>query len=216
MVTCTHNTGLLFTSPSGSTEKTLDRAGIFLDVFLGDGAVGKVWGGWMIVEGVSFPSPPRRIAMKISTDTEGRDSLEREGMIYEYLGSAGPQCYGVFEDGKGTTALLLDFLGTRVTGFDEGSCPRYPFLWRMRLLTNYITIQQSFREKVYAAACTLHQAHVIHNDIEPRNVLIDREGGIHIIDFHVSQIDHECEGPGKCDELDGLADRLGIQQGTRC
>jgi hypothetical protein len=136
MMTCTHNTGLLITSPSGSTENTLDRAGIFLDVFLGDGAVGKVWGGWMVVEDASLPSPPRRIAMKITTDMKASDSLSREGKIYQYLGLAGPKCYGVFEDGTGTTALLLDFLGTRLTGFDKGPCPRYLSLRRTLLLAD--------------------------------------------------------------------------------
>jgi tRNA A-37 threonylcarbamoyl transferase component Bud32 len=63
---------------------------------------------------------------------------------------------------------------------------------------------------VYAAACTLHEAHVIHNDLEPRNVLVDKEDEVHLIDFHVSQIDHECGGPGKCEELDYLAARLGL------
>jgi hypothetical protein len=103
---------------------------------LGDGAIGKVWGGWMIIEGTSIPR--RRIALKISTDTTGGNSLSREGKIYQYLGLAGPQCYGVFEDGNGTTALLLDFLGTRVTGFEEGSCPRYSSLSRSLLLVGLI------------------------------------------------------------------------------
>jgi serine/threonine protein kinase len=61
---------------------------------------------------------------------------------------------------------------------------------------------------VYAAARSLHNAHVIHNDLEPRNVLVDKKGEVHLVDFHVSNIDHDCGGPGRCDELDNLAERL--------
>jgi hypothetical protein len=114
------------------SEHIPSKSGVFLDVLLGDGAIGKVWGGWMIVEGESISR--RRVAMKISITSEGRDHLLREEKVYKYLGPAAPRYYGVFEDGNGTTALLLDFLGTTVADFEEGSCPRLVFTCRMFLV----------------------------------------------------------------------------------
>jgi hypothetical protein len=92
----------------------------------------------MIIEGKSFAR--HRIAMKISTNLEGRDNLLREGKVYQYLGPAGPRCYGVFEDGNGTTALLMDFLGMRVAGFEEGLCPRWVTTCRVFLVVDLIYI----------------------------------------------------------------------------
>lgn len=46
----------------------------------------------------------------------------------------------------------------------------------------------------------LHAAGVSHNDIAPRNVLVDVNGDVHLIDFSNSTM-HECLGKDRCPEL---------------
>lgn len=49
-----------------------------------------------------------------------------------------------------------------------------------------------------------------HDHLSPRNILVDDVENVHIVDFHEAEIDHDCEGPGECGELDYLAKELGL------
>ena len=66
------------------------------------------------------------------------------------------------------------------------------------------------REQIYNAALALHNVGIEHNDLEPRNILLDQCGDIHIIDFHLSTAGHHCGGLIECLELQLLAERLGM------
>ncbi|KAJ7604494.1 hypothetical protein DFH06DRAFT_1174618 [Mycena polygramma] len=53
----------------------------------------------------------------------------------------------------------------------------------------------------------LHQAGVLHNDLEPRNVARSKKSGPLIIDFDEASLNHVCPGPS-CWELRRLAHLL--------
>ncbi|KAJ7730299.1 hypothetical protein B0H16DRAFT_220357 [Mycena metata] len=58
----------------------------------------------------------------------------------------------------------------------------------------------------------LHQAGVLHNDLEPRNIVLSKRLGPRIIDFDNATFDHACRGLS-CKELSELSRRLGLDLG---
>jgi Lipopolysaccharide kinase (Kdo/WaaP) family len=190
------------------------KAGLFLEHLIAQGAVGDVWAGYMIIEGTAFRQRP--VVAKMATTQRGREELLREGDIYRYLaklpdGSFASRCYGVFDDTDGTTALIMDHLGIALKSFDNLGVQAsviFPSNLLPQLLTRHISIDS---QRIYDEATKLHKIGVCHNDLEPRNVLIDRDGHAHIIDFHVSETSHKCNLPIGCDELQRLARRLGLK-----
>lgn len=58
----------------------------------------------------------------------------------------------------------------------------------------------------------LHKAGVLHNDLEPRNVVLSRHLGPRVIDFDNATMDHTCGGIS-CKELSELSRCLGLDLG---
>jgi serine/threonine protein kinase len=58
----------------------------------------------------------------------------------------------------------------------------------------------------------LHEAGVLHNDLEPRNVVISERSGPRIIDFDNATLNHTCGGIS-CEELAELARNLSLDLG---
>lgn len=56
------------------------------------------------------------------------------------------------------------------------------------------------RASLSAIVEAVHAAGISHNDISPRNILVDSHAIIHLIDFSHSTI-HKCQGKGNCPEL---------------
>ncbi|KAJ3800752.1 hypothetical protein GGU11DRAFT_771926 [Lentinula aff. detonsa] len=54
----------------------------------------------------------------------------------------------------------------------------------------------------------LHELGIEHRDISPRNILMDQDENLRIIDFHISKLGHKCPGPVACGELKQLAEDL--------
>ena len=48
----------------------------------------------------------------------------------------------------------------------------------------------------------MHDMGVTHDDLEPRNIVVDSSGDLRLIDFELASVDHECSQ--SCDELLGL------------
>ncbi|KAF7372396.1 RIO-like kinase [Mycena venus] len=59
----------------------------------------------------------------------------------------------------------------------------------------------------------LHEAGVLHNDLEPRNVVISKRSGPRIIDFDNATLNHTCGGIS-CEELAELAHHLSLDLGA--
>ncbi|KAL6304630.1 hypothetical protein BKA93DRAFT_928252 [Sparassis latifolia] len=174
-----------------------ERAGLILDTQLSDGWNSITWEGSMILE---TNGRQIHIVAKVSIKNGGREQLLCEYKIYQHLqatacdinatsgASASPHCYGVFVDTLGTTVLVLNYAGRPLDEFASNDFDKIA---------------------VYRTAVALHNANVFHDDLEPRNVLIDDQGGVHIIDLETAWIGHKCSGPS-CSELQGLQDDLGL------
>jgi serine/threonine protein kinase len=54
----------------------------------------------------------------------------------------------------------------------------------------------------------VHLHGVAHGDVEPRNVVLDDEGRVTLVDFDSADRRHACSGALNCYELKSLADAL--------
>jgi tRNA A-37 threonylcarbamoyl transferase component Bud32 len=52
-------------------------------------------------------------------------------------------------------------------------------------------------------AVCLHNHGVLHDDFEPRNIVISG-GKLRVIDFGMAELGHDCSGPSKCISLQEL------------
>ncbi|KAJ6478511.1 hypothetical protein C8R47DRAFT_634249 [Mycena vitilis] len=145
---------------SGAASATVCNAGILLHDILGHSARGVVWAGKMIPEDASDEDTSIPIAVKMAVprrdnaDSEATDNhmeiIRQEGLVYDRLTKSGkqetiaPRCYGVFEDGAGTVALVLDNGGTALQTFDD--------------------LTRDQQQALFAAALEMHSAGVCHND----------------------------------------------------
>ncbi|KAJ7164704.1 hypothetical protein C8R43DRAFT_988090 [Mycena crocata] len=64
------------------------------------------------------------------------------------------------------------------------------------------------RHELFDKALNMHKVGICHHDLEPRNILVDDDKHVHIVDFHVSSYNHVCRDP--CDELVTLAKKIGL------
>ncbi|KAJ3999111.1 hypothetical protein F5050DRAFT_1805353 [Lentinula boryana] len=179
------------------------HGGTILDTKISQSAIGIVWGGNMILEGLSFAVDPIRVVVKLADwDSEMEASISEHGKaileeakIYEYLAEIAPKSdiiphyYGVF-NGAGSIALVLSDEGERL--------PRGAFE----------ALDDDKKRKVFAMTEKLHELGIEHRDISPRNILMDQDENLRIIDFHISKLGHKCPGPVACGELKQLAEDL--------
>ncbi|KAJ3900971.1 hypothetical protein F5879DRAFT_371098 [Lentinula edodes] len=177
----------------------IDHAGVILDTKVHQSTIGIVWAGKMYLEGLASVPKPLRIVVKLadwerdSEAPEGSETLHgkalrSEAKIYHHLvgSNIGPHFYGVFNN-SGSIALVLEYMGKRLSNFGT--------------LTD---------DKLYDQVCNLHALGVQHNDLAPRNILINKEEDLTIIDFHQSELGHQCKGSGRCSELRDFAEQLRI------
>ncbi|KAJ3740189.1 hypothetical protein DFH05DRAFT_1559922 [Lentinula detonsa] len=179
------------------------HGGTILDTKISQSAIGIVWGGNMILEGLSFAVDPIRVVVKLADwDSEMEASISEHGKaileeakIYEYLAEIAPKSdiiphyYGVF-NGAGSIALVLSDEGERL--------PRGAFE----------ALDDDKKRKLFAMTQKLHELGIEHRDISPRNILMDQDENLRIIDFHISKLGHKCPGPIACGELKQLAEDL--------
>ncbi|KAJ3923473.1 hypothetical protein F5877DRAFT_74335 [Lentinula edodes] len=178
----------------------IDHAGVILDTKVHQSTIGIVWAGKMYLEGLASVPKPLRIVVKLadwerdSEAPEGSETLHgkalrSEAKIYHHLvgSNIGPHFYGVFNN-SGSIALVLEYMGKRHS--------------------NFSTLTDDSKHKLYDQVCNLHALGVQHNDLAPRNVLVNKEGDLTIIDFHQSELGHRCKGSRRCSELKDFAEQL--------
>ncbi|KAJ6522442.1 hypothetical protein B0H19DRAFT_1202711 [Mycena capillaripes] len=76
-------------------------------------------------------------------------------------------------------------------------------------LKDFDTLCLKDRQTLLLRVVRLHEAGVLHNDLEPRNVVFSERSGPRIIDFDNATLDHTCAGLS-CKELCTLAHRLDL------
>ncbi|BGP11817.1 hypothetical protein JCM10049v2_007737 [Rhodotorula toruloides] len=128
------------------------------------------------------------VVMKVSILEEDRAAIEREGRFYEQIGGkldgVLPNFFGMFRgrpNGNDAVALLLSRHGKALEDFE--------------------VLLAEQRHELYAKLVRVHEVGIIHNDLEPFNVVYDRNSGdIRIIDLSRAT-SHACLGPTACAEL---------------
>ncbi|KIO32349.1 hypothetical protein M407DRAFT_108337 [Tulasnella calospora MUT 4182] len=68
-----------------------------------------------------------------------------------------------------------------------------------KTLSSFDTLDDQQRLELYRTVTRIHEAHVEHGDLSPRNVALDN-GRVMVLDFSHSS-HHECEGEANCAEL---------------
>ncbi|KAJ4464275.1 hypothetical protein C8R41DRAFT_985484 [Lentinula lateritia] len=192
-------TSLIESRPQNALS-IVDHAGVILDTKVHQCTIGIVWAGKMYLEGLTSAPKPLHIVVKLadwerdSEAPEGSETvhgkvLRSEAKIYHHLvgSNIGPHFYGVFNN-SGSIALVLEYKGKRLPDFG--------------------TLTDNSKHKLYDQVCNLHALGVQHNDLAPRNVLVNKEGDLTIIDFHQSELGHRCKGSRRCSELKDFAEQL--------
>ncbi|KAJ3851154.1 hypothetical protein EV368DRAFT_83809 [Lentinula lateritia] len=172
-------TSLIESRPQNALS-IVDRAGVVLDTKVHQSTIGIVWAGKMYLGGLTSATKPLHIVVKLadwerdSKAPEGSETLHgkalrSEAKIYHHLvgSNIGPHFYGVFNN-SGSIALVLEYKGKR--------------------LPDFVTLADDSKHKLYDRVCNLHALGVQHNDLAPRNVLVNKEGDLNIIDFHQSEL----------------------------
>ncbi|KAK7031586.1 hypothetical protein R3P38DRAFT_2522220 [Favolaschia claudopus] len=193
--------------PLKTTPPKIQCAGVFIENGLNERMDRPtVWSGQLILEDGTDDVSPIPIVAKIAiveekggdeNDDEAEESvtlLRHEGFIYELLAKAAlsgiPRYYGAFDNGLGTVVLILGVGGQKLNSFKK--------------------LSREQRHKLLATAERLHQAGIVHNDLEPCNVVQDSSGEVKIIDFDMAVDGHRCPGMSDCEELAKFAKALAL------
>jgi serine/threonine protein kinase len=147
---------------------------------LGRGGMGIVLEAWQI-------SLKRRVAIKILApelvqDAQFVDRFEREATALASFSH--PNIVGVIE--KGRVADYMYFVMEYV-GSDEVGAPAD---LREVLLERKLTVTEvaDFTGQVATGLSAAHQAGVVHRDIKPGNLMIDRYGKLKVADFGIASV----------------------------
>ncbi len=156
----------------GDPRRHLGR--YILTAELGRGGMGVVYAGW-------DPTLRRRVAIKVILSTGPARDVSVERFVQEARAAARlrhPGIVAVHEAGEheGRPYIVMDFIEgeTLAAAIErEGSLP-----------------PRRAADVVRAVALALDHAHghgIVHRDVKPHNVLVDREGGVHLTDFGVAR-----------------------------
>ncbi|KAJ7080118.1 hypothetical protein C8R44DRAFT_824457 [Mycena epipterygia] len=138
------------------------------------------------------------IVAKAAYQSSALDRLQHEFAVYEFLrtlqGVVIPSLFGMYRNlSDGSSMLVTSYAGVTLKDFD--------------------TLCLKDRQTLLLRVVRLHQAGVLHNDLEPRNVVLSERSGPRIIDFDNATLNHTCTGLS-CKELCGLAHCLGLDLGV--
>ncbi|KAJ7811496.1 hypothetical protein B0H13DRAFT_2685179 [Mycena leptocephala] len=138
------------------------------------------------------------IVAKAAYQSSALDRLLHEFAVYEFLralqGVVTPSLFGMYRNlSDGSSMLVTSYAGVTLKDFD--------------------TLCLKDRQTLLLRVVRLHQAGVLHNDLEPRNIVLSERSGPRIIDFDNATLDHTCAGLS-CKELYELAHCLGLDLGA--
>ncbi|KAF7328197.1 RIO-like kinase [Mycena venus] len=138
------------------------------------------------------------IVAKAAYQSSALDRLQHEFAVYEFLralqGVVIPSLFGMYRNlSDGSSMLVTSYAGVTLKDFD--------------------TLYLKDRQTLLLRVVRLHQAGVLHNDLEPRNVVLSERSGPRIIDFDNATLDHTCARLS-CKELCELAHCLGLDLGA--
>ena len=145
-------------------------------------------GGMSVVHAAeAIDQPGRRAALKLLTTgaiaTEGLERFRREQAILARLSH--PHIAPLYDAGitaDGTPWLAMALVdGVRIDAFCRERA--LGVAGRVRLLLD-----------VCDAVAYAHQALVIHRDLKPGNVLVDRDGHVRLLDFGIARLGDESDG----------------------
>ncbi|KAF7330686.1 RIO-like kinase [Mycena sanguinolenta] len=139
-----------------------------------------------------------RIVAKAAYQSLASDRLLHEFAVYDLLrglqGVVIPSLFGLYRNlDDGSSILVTSYAGLTLEDFDALSLPD--------------------RKILLLRVARLHQMGVLHNDLEPRNVVFSKRSGPRIIDFDNATLGHTCTGLS-CKELYELARRLRLDLGA--
>ncbi|KAH8111592.1 hypothetical protein DFH11DRAFT_589626 [Phellopilus nigrolimitatus] len=200
------------TFTTGLTDNTDEPIYLRLTRPLGHGSTGFVYEGQLETKSAQDNWIPRAFAVKFVEVLKTEDEIRRERLrhefgIYQILDRAcsqsgelskriAPRCFGMFEGGN-LSVLVLELQGDA--------------LWKWE------DLNPTEKKEVLEMAEKLHGLGIIHEDLEPRNVVRTIAGGFSILDFTESRMHNckekkpSCRSPAKlmrCGELRLLSEAL--------
>ncbi|KAJ6613778.1 hypothetical protein B0H10DRAFT_2221889 [Mycena sp. CBHHK59/15] len=115
------------------------------------------------------------IVAKAAYQSSALDRLLHEFAVYEFLralqGVVIPSLFGMYRNlSDGSSMLVTSYAGVTLKDFG--------------------TLCLKDRQTLLLRVVRLYQAGVLHNDLEPRNVVFSERSGPHIIDFDNATLDH--------------------------
>lgn len=141
---------------------------------LGEGVQGKVYLGW-------DPNLERQVALKVITPAEGNETYSQEVIEEARIAAriAHPNVIPIYEVGMYHTTPLLVF------EFVDGMT-----------LKNYLKEKGHFNEKdalsimvrITVGLKCAHEQDIVHLDLSPNNIMIDKEGRPRIMDFGLARV----------------------------
>ncbi|KAJ7261492.1 hypothetical protein C8J57DRAFT_1719720 [Mycena rebaudengoi] len=134
------------------------------------------------------------IVAKAAYQSSALDRLQHEFAVYRFLralqGVVIPSLFGMYRNlSDGSSMLVTSYAGVTLKDFD--------------------TLCLKDRRILLLRVVRLHQAGVLHNDLEPRNIVFSERSGPRIIDFDNATLEHRCTGLS-CKELCEMSHCLGL------
>lgn len=176
----------------------MELAGYQFGEVIGEGGMATVYRGLQL-------SLQRRVAIKVlneqlRTETEVREAFEREALIIAHLSH--PNIIPVIDRGissQGTPCFVMEY----VDGVDLARVMREGELGLNRKLE---ILLQVARALAYA-----HRNGVIHRDIKPNNIIVDKDWHVRVVDFGIAMLYGDSDGP---DAGSATAGSSGLIMGT--
>ncbi|MCK6490419.1 MAG: serine/threonine protein kinase, partial [Planctomycetes bacterium] len=148
-------------------------AGFAVGDLLGSGGMGEVYRAWQ-------GSVGRAVALKV-LHARSHDPVQRQRFIAEARAAGrvrSPQVVAVYDSGEqdGRLWLALEVVDGPTLAEELG---------RRRTAGGGFTPAETLRLMLQAASglAAVHRARMVHRDLKPGNLLLDRDGGLHLGDF---------------------------------
>jgi hypothetical protein len=122
----------------------------------------------------------RRVAVKVLSDALGNDNAFVERFRREAQAAAGlshPHVAGVFDYGEddGTPFIVMELIEGENLAERMAQSPRLPPAEAARIAA-----------EVAEALDAAHTAGVVHRDVKPGNIMLDRKGSVRVLDFGIA------------------------------